>query len=395
MSTVNEVLLKKMSESLGGNLLEKWYPLAVDKANGGYYTDITYDWKIDPVQHKFAVTQGRHVWTTSKAALFFDSKLYSDCATHGFDFLKKRMWDQQYGGFYQMRDYRGETTDWLGFFDEKRTYGNAFLIYGLAALYELTRDEKVLDFAKEAFAWIEEHAFDPKLGGYFQFLTRQGKPIGKNDEYKTTADDAVEVGYKDQNSSIHLLEAYTELYHVWHDNKLKEKLDGLLRLIRDVITTPKGYMNLFFENDWTPVSFRTAPKEVRERNYRLDHVSFGHDYETGFLMLEASHALGIENDVKTLTVARKMIDHALANGWDEENGGFWDAAYYFAGEDECTIIHRTKNWWAQAEGLNVLLIMSKLFPDDIYRDYFLKQWNYVDNYLLDHEHGDWFEGGTG
>lgn len=382
-----------MLESLGKNLLEKWYPLAVDKVNGGYYTDITYDWKIDPIQHKMAVTQGRQVWTASKAAMFFDSTLYADCAKHGFDFLRKKMWDQQYGGFYQMRDHRGETTDWLGFFDEKRTYGNAFLIYGLAALYELTKDEKVLDFAKEAFAWIEEHAFDPKLGGYFQFFTRQGKTIGRNDEYRTMADDAVEVGYKDQNSSIHLLEAYTELYNVWHDERLKEKLSGLLTLIRDVITTPKGHMNLFFEYDWTPVSFRTAPKEVRERNYRLDHVSFGHDYETAFLMLEASHALGLENDVKTLTVARRMVDHALANGWDNEKGGFWDAAYYFADEDKCTIIHNTKNWWAQAEGLNVLLIMSKVFPDDVYQDYFLKQWNYVDNYLLDHEYGDWFEGG--
>jgi mannobiose 2-epimerase len=32
------------------------------------------------------------------------------------------------------------------------------------------------------------------------------------------------------------------------------------------------------------------PQEIREKNYGLDHVSFGHDYETAFLMLEASIA---------------------------------------------------------------------------------------------------------
>ena len=153
-------------------------------------------------------------------------------------------------------------------------------------------------------------------------------------------------------------------------------------------------MNLFFHNDWTPLSFRNAPKEIREKNYRLDHVSFGHDYETGFLMLEASRVLGMEDDTATLSTAKRMVDHAVENGWDKENGGFFDAGYYFAGESKCTIIQATKNWWAQAEALNVLLLMSRIFPESkIYPEYFVRQWQYVDRFLLDHEHGDWFEGG--
>jgi mannobiose 2-epimerase len=89
-----------------------------------------------------------------------------------------------------------------------------------------------------------------------------------------------------------------------------------------------------------------------------------------------------------------MADHAIVNGWEDENGGFFDAGYYFSGENNCTIIQSTKNWWAQAEGLNILLIMSKIFPDEqIYREYFRRQWNYIKNYLLDDENGGWFEGG--
>ncbi len=389
-SNLQDELLKRLRQ----DLLDKWYPLSVDKKNGGYFTNISYNWNIEPIQNKMIVTQARHVWAASKAAILFNNKTYSEAAEHGFDFLRNSMWDNKYGGFFQMRDYKGEYTDFLGFQNEKRTYGNAFAVYGLAALYELTKDEKVLEFAKEAFKWIESHAFDHKLNGYFQFLTREGKHFDKNDKYSTKADDSVEVGYKDQNSSIHLLEAYTELLNVWPDEELRRKLYGLLILIRDVITTSKGYMNLFFEYDWTPVSFQDAIKEIREKNYRLDHVSFGHDYETAFLMLEASHALGLENDIETLKIAKKMVDHAIVNGWDDENGGFYDAGYYFAGENNCTIIQSTKNWWAQAEGLNILLIMSKIFPDEqIYNDYFKRQWNYIKNYLLDDENGGWFEGG--
>ncbi len=390
----NRSIFNKMIPLLNQNLLKKWYPLVIDKTYGGYHTNITYDWKLEPEPPKMAVTQGRHMWTAAKAAMYFDDDLYASAAQHGFDFFRRKMWDQKYGGFYQMRDHRGETSDYLGFFDEKRGYGNAFLIYGLAALYELTGDPKVLDFTKEAFYWVEEHAKDPKGLGYFQFLTREGKPINKNGEYNTKADDAVEAGYKDQNSSIHLLEAYTELYNVWHDETLKQKLNDLLTLIRDVITTPEGYMNLFFDNEWNPVSFKNAPKEVREKNYRLEHVSFGHNYETAFLMLEASHVLGLKDDVKTLTVAKRMLDHALENGWEKDNGGFVDAAYYFAGDKKCTIIQDTKNWWAQGEAINILLMMSKIFPnEEVYRKYFVKEWDYIDKFIIDHEYGDWFEGG--
>jgi mannobiose 2-epimerase len=89
-----------------------------------------------------------------------------------------------------------------------------------------------------------------------------------------------------------------------------------------------------------------------------------------------------------------MLDHALTYGFDESVGGFYEGGYYFQGESVCRIIKETKNWWAQAEGLNALLLFSKIFPQEKkYFDYFLKQWEYVKTYILDLENGDWFEGG--
>jgi mannobiose 2-epimerase len=96
----------------------------------------------------------------------------------------------------------------------------------------------------------------------------------------------------------------------------------------------------------------------------VDHVSFGHDVETAYLMLEASHVLGSKNDTLTMRVAKLMVDHALQNGWDKINGGFYDEGYYFKNKKEITIIKDSKNWWAQAEGLNTLLLMADHFPND-------------------------------
>ena len=154
MSEDNRIVLRKMIPELDQNILKKWYPLVVDKVNGGYHTNISYDWKLESEQPKTAVTQGQHMWTAAKAAIHFDNDIYAEAANHGFDFFRRKMWIKKYGGFYQMRDHRGEMTDHLGFCDEKRTYGDAFMIFGLAALFELTGDQKSPRLCKRSFLLV-------------------------------------------------------------------------------------------------------------------------------------------------------------------------------------------------------------------------------------------------
>jgi mannobiose 2-epimerase len=89
------------------------------------------------------------------------------------------------------------------------------------------------------------------------------------------------------------------------------------------------------------------------------------------------------------------VDHSLRTGWDDTLGGFYNEGYYFKGEPKLTILFDSKNWWAQAEGLNTLLLMADRFPADPmqYFDKFKKQWQYIKTYLIDPVHGDWYEEG--
>jgi len=364
----------------------RWYPLAMDTVYGGFFSDINADWELDGGQDKFIVTQARHVWSTAHAAVSSPgASALLRVAAHGMDFLKNTMWDREYGGFYNMVDRRGEPLKGDGQII-KQAYGNAFALYGLAAYYKATGDTSALHLAQETFQWLERHSFDPVHGGYFQFMSRDGTPFTEG--YKAPP--------KDQNSTIHLLESFTEFYKVWPDALLWKRLHALLHILRDTITAEKGYLVLFFARDWTPVSFRDAGAEVRERNYEFDHVSFGHDVETAYLMLEASNALGLTDDTTTLRVAKKMVDHALAYGWDTERGGFFDGGYYAGGADKPSIVRNTKEWWAQAEALNTLLLMSDLFPGDAHRYYetFCRQWDYCKKYVIDNERGGWYWGGA-
>ncbi|MFT3702249.1 MAG: AGE family epimerase/isomerase [Agriterribacter sp.] len=378
-----------MEKSVRKELLDVWYPKSFDTINGGFITAFTYDFKPAANQDKMIVTQARHTWVNSKAAEIYPEKYFKEGAKLGFKFLKEKMWDSVYGGFYTMEDKEGNVKQ-NGAAD-KEAYGNAFGIYALAAYYHESGNAGALQLAKEAFGWMEKHSHDNIYKGYYQHLKRDGTPIKRTDDVPTTSD----LGYKDQNSSIHLLEALTELYAVSQDPLVRERLNEMLLLIRDTITTKRGNLVLFFKPDWTPVSFIETDKATILKHHFLDHVSFGHDIETAYLMLEASHALGIKNDTTTLRVGKTMLDHALNNGWDKQVGGFYDEGYYFKNDAAITITRDTKNWWAQAEGMNTLLLMSEYYPNDgmQYFEKFKMLWKYIQTYLIDHEHGDWYEGG--
>ena len=391
-NTPKEDLADEIETSLRKETLDKWYPLAVDTTYGGFLSSFTFDFKPTGDQRKMIVTQARHTWTNAKASMRFpEVEHYKKSARHGYEFLRDVMWDSTYGGFYWLveRDGKPVQDDTI-----KTAYGNAFALYALVACYEATQDLEVLMMAKEAFNWLEMHSHDHEFKGYFQHMHRDGTPILR-DRKKTPS--TAETGYKDQNSSIHLLEALTDLYRVWPDVLVKERLREMLFLIRDTIVTRDGNLILFLERNWTPVSFRDKPDSTIEQHHSLDHVSFGHDVETAYLMIEASNVLGITGDSTTHRIAKKMVDHALKNGWDEHDstGSFYDEAYYFKDRPGITITRDTKNWWAQAEGMNSLLLMSKLYPNDPmkYDEKFLASWRYIDRYLIDHENGDWFAGG--
>lgn len=380
----------EMDNSIRNELLNKWYPQSVDKQYGGFLSTFTFDFKLTGEQDKMIVTQARHTWSNSRAAeVYPEVPFYKTGAKNGFNFLKNVMWDKDYGGFYTLVTRKGTIKP--GGTSPKDAYGNAFAIYAMAAYYRSSGDTIALSFAKKAFMWLENNSHDSLNKGYYQHLSKEGKPLQRDKSTPSTSD----LGYKDQNSSIHLLEAFTELYSVWPDNLLRVRLQEMLFLIRDKMTNPKGYLVLFFKPDWTPISFKDFSEAVILKHRNLDHVSFGHDVETAYLMLEASHLLGIKNDTATMRMAKTMIDHALKNGWDNAVGGFYDEGYYFKDNPQITIIKDSKNWWAQAEGLNTLLLMADHFPGDEHQ-YFKKfqtQWSYVQKYLIDHEHGDWYQGG--
>jgi mannobiose 2-epimerase len=309
-------------------------------------------------------------------------------ADHGFRFLRDFMWDSYRGGFhaYTASDGAPEATS----MNEKRIYGQAFAVYGLSQYYRMSREEEALQLAKKAFRWMEEHAHDKEYGGYFEHLGRDGTPHPEGDSQDPGARDSRTRGMKDYNSSIHLMEAFTELYRVWPDKLVRERLEEMFYLIRDTFTHPDGYLQLYFYPDWQRVTPESLNDPSEETLRFTSHFTYGHDVETAYLLLETAHFLGMGEDEKTHKIAKRLVDHSLESGWDHEAGGFFDAGIEHEGE--ISIFNDHKSWWGQIEGLNALLMMHQLYPEDPndYYGKFLKSWEHIDTYLVDKEYKGWF-----
>ncbi len=383
----NTVNLEPVRQSAMNNLqalLKSWYPTVIDSVYGGYLSNLDRDFVPMDEQEKMIVSQARHLWTTSQEYLRSGDRLYLDYASHGFDFLDEKMWDQEYGGFYQFVDQGGVPMDRESM---KTAYGNAFALYGLSAYFRASEKPEALELAQQTFDWLEQNSHDSIYGGYFQHLARSGDPIIRPDSMASTSD----LGYKDYNSSIHLLEAFAEYYRVNPDSLVKSRLKEMFHMVRDTLMSDKYYLNFFFTPDWKHVNFRDSSRSVIDQHYYLDHVSFTHDIETAYLLQEASELFEYEVE-STLQFTRQMVEHSL-KGWDKERGGIYDAGYYFGDNEELEIVRKTKSWWGQAEAFHTFVLFHKYFPDAGYDRYASRQWDYLNKYMIDPENSGWYTNG--
>jgi mannobiose 2-epimerase len=370
-------LHEKIDGLLRAELTGRWYPHALDRALGGFHQGFARDWTATPDENRFLVYQARMTWTAAAFAAYSPPHRneYVRYARSGIEYLDRVMRDPEFGGFHWVLDPNGHVDPRLG--DEKHVYGTAFVLYAASEVYDVTYDDLALKVARDAFAWLEGHAHDAEHGGYFEAITRQGKPILVWDEdaplAKRTDRLGTYYGFKSMNAHIHLLEALTAFSKVENTPPVMQRLREVHSLVRDRVAAEPGALNLYLTRDW-----QATPA----------HDSFGHDIETAFLLVEAAEALGVPDDPKTWHIARRLVDHALDWGWDGEHGGFYHKGEAFGGG----AFDQHKDWWTQAEGLNALLLMHRKFgaKTERYWESFLKEWGFIEAHLLDPDHGGWY-----
>ena len=354
-----DLLRSELERELKERILPFWMTRVVDERNGGFLGYIEGDGVSRPDAPKGGVVNARILWTFSAVYRAIGHTEYRATAERALAYFRSRFIDTVYGGVRWMVDAHGKPAD-----DRKYVYAQAFGIYALAEHHRATGDAASLEHAVELHRLVERHAYDDRHGGYREAFSRDW---GLLDDVRLSEEDAAEP--KSMNTHLHVLEAYSNLYRVWPDAQLRQRLAMLVALFTATIIPPdSGHVVCFFDEDWTPKS--TA-------------VSYGHDIEASWLLLEAAGVLGdAKVRERALRVALRVATATLAEGFDPIGG-------IYVGRTDGGDIDTDKDWWPQAEAIVGFVNAYQAGGRPEFLDAAAATWDFTKRHLLDMENGEW------
>jgi mannobiose 2-epimerase len=350
-----------MKEELTGNILPFWIRHAVDKDNGGFYGAVTNDLQVRNEVPRSSILCARILWAYAAAYRTFGSEEYLIMARWALNYLTRVFQDAEFGGIYWQVDTQGKPVR-----DRKHHYAQAFAIYGLSEFQRATGDPQSLAFAQNLFRLLEQHACDPVNGGYLE---------GSSREWGALADmrlsDKEPDCRKSMNTLLHMLEGYSNLLRVWDDAELRERHRDLLRIFQQHVVDPQTrHFRLFFDDRWTSLSHAE---------------SYGHDIEGSWLLWEAAE---LQGETALTTGLRETVvgiaDAVLRDGLDEDGSVLGEG-----GPNGLT--DTNKSWWSQIEGMVGFYNAYQLSGDARFAEAAGRCWEYIQNRVIDREHGDWFK----
>ncbi|SDE27045.1 mannobiose 2-epimerase [Mucilaginibacter pineti] len=344
------------------NIISYWQKDAPDNVNGGFYGKIDNENNVTKQAPKGSVLNTRILWSFSAAYNQKPNAGLLQMANRAYTYINKRFIDHEFGGVYWSVDYNGAPLD-----TKKQVYASAFALYALSEYYMASGIETVKQQAINLYRLLVDKSFDTERTGYLEAFTREWQPIS---DLRLSAKDANEK--KTMNTHLHILEAYTNLYRIWPNIDLKEQITILVDNFLDhFIDVSTNHLLLFFDEEW---------------NSRADTVSYGHDIEATWLLLEAAEVIG---DVERVTAIKKIcmeIADATIPGIDSD-GGLW-----YEYEPVGNHLIKEKHWWVQAEAVVGFFNAWQVSGDQKYLNLSLNTWAFVKDKILDKQHGEWFWG---
>ncbi|KRB57756.1 AGE family epimerase/isomerase [Flavobacterium sp. Root186] len=344
------------------SILNYWIKHTLDTQNEGFIGQIDFNDHLIANAEKGAVLNSRILWTFSSSYQVTKKENHKKIAERAFDFLSKYFYDAEFGGLFWSINVDKTPKD-----TKNQIYALAFAIYGLTEYYAISKDEKALEIAKKLYFKIQEHSYDPVNKGYLEAFTRNWQPI---EDLRLSDKDANEK--KTMNTHLHIIEAYANLYKVWKDETLRKNSIELLETIeKHFINTETGHLRLFFDENWIE---------------KPDVISYGHDIEAAWLLLQCAEILEEENLIASYKKHAVQIAEVTKEGLDAD-GGLW---YEF--DPEKSELITEKHWWVQAEALIGFYNAYQLTGNENYLEIVLKNWKFIKKYILDLKNGEWFWG---
>ncbi|MBQ0048188.1 MAG: AGE family epimerase/isomerase [Prevotellaceae bacterium] len=358
----------EMREVLENNILSFWLKMQ-DFENGGFYGQMKGDGTLVKDANKGGILNARILWSFSAAYRVTGKPEYLEAATRAKDYIINKFYDKEFGGIFWELDCKGNPVD-----TKKQFYALGFAIYGLSEYARATGNEEALEYAKKLFFTIEEHSLDTQYNGYIEACTREWNEIAD-----MRLSDLDENYPKSQNTHLHIIEPYANLYRIWKDERLEKALRNLIDIFCDKILNPETHhLDLFFDMDW------------KRGAGQLE--SYGHDIECSWLMHEAALVLGDKDVLAKVEPIVQLVAKASEKGLNPDGSMTHEANV------DTGYVDADRHWWVQAENVVGWMNIYQYFGTKPDSSEWAKSaldkaelcWKYIKDNLIDHELGEWY-----
>jgi cellobiose epimerase len=347
--------IKARLEALASNIMSFWKAHGLDTKHGGVYGFHDRRGKPKEDADKGLIQQSRHLWSFSTwYARREKTPEIKATADSIYAFINDHFLDRKDGEFYYTVSADGsKVTD-----PKKQLYAESFAIFALATYAEVFGAEQAGQQAIACFKSIDRRMHDAEHLGYDETNDPGWLAPGAQ---------------KDTNTHIHVLEALTALYRQSKDASVRARLEELVKVVATRIVQASNYAHKEFYKDW-----RVHEKPV---------VSYGHDLETAWLLMDALDALGTPLEPQVSQVALSLGKNSAEFGFDREKGG-----YFEEGIPGGSPVKLEKIWWIQAEALPGLWWLYRLTNDASYLDRLESTLAWIETSQVDREYGEWYWG---
>ena len=197
-------LRRRAEAELTQDILPFWVRHAFDPATGRLAGIVTNDLRRFDDVPRHVVICARLLWTYAAATRLDPRPEWLETGRRALALLTGPFWDARHGGVFWSLDRDARVLS-----DRKQIYAQAFAIYGLAEWHAATGDASALARARALFELVEQHAAEPKHGGYLEARSASWSELAdlRLSERDLNAP-------KSMNTLLHLLEAYTTLFRV-------------------------------------------------------------------------------------------------------------------------------------------------------------------------------------
>ncbi len=351
-------ILRKLAltarRELIGNILPFW--LALEDPAGGHWISVDQQNRIDRMAPRRLVFAARILWTLSEAARRLQNAELARAAERAHDYLL-RFRDAQSGGYVTALAPDGTPLD-----RSKHVYGQAFVIFALAAFGHMARRLDPVQAAQDLFEIIETRSRRAATGLYIE-------SFDANWQETPNADRALgeQVAPHTADTHLHLMEAYAQLLSVSRDQRLAGALGTLVE------TFARRFVDASGSFTYQKLSLRGDPLRGA--------IWPGHDIEASVVLDQAADLLGNPPpEAPMRRLARSLALGALQNG--RQAGGGWTERV------QDGVANPWRLWWVQAEAALGLLNYGLRAGDAQMIERAAETWDFIQRHQRD-PRGDW------